>query len=250
MNTDRDFLLGEARRLLDFGRAAGLPSGGAAYLDDDGRPDPARGVHTWITARTVHSQALGHLLGVPGSREVAELALRGLWSDDASRPALLHDDEHGGWFNAVSAAGEPTAAGSKLAYDHSFVMLAGASATLAGLAGGPELLAEATGVFLERFWDEEYGRPVDTWNRDFTTADPYRGLNSTMHTVEALLTVSSAVRYLRHGGDGGHCCRAEPAEGGPAAVAYRDSETHHRHAPSVPALPTSLGTPCAWIRRA
>ncbi|ACZ29308.1 N-acylglucosamine 2-epimerase [Xylanimonas cellulosilytica DSM 15894] len=187
----RTWLDDEARRLLAFGSAAALPStagtgGGAAYLDGAGRPDPAHGVQTWITARTVHSYSLGHLLGVPGSGAVADAALAGL-------TGVLHDDAHGGWFHAVSTDGEPDVAAGKSAYDHAFVMLAGASATIAGRPGGADLLAEATAVYLERFWDEETGRPVDTWDVSFTSLDPYRGLNATMHSVEAMLTVADAV---------------------------------------------------------
>ena len=60
------------RDLLDFGRAGLVaPGGGAAYLDDDGRPDPSQGVQAWITCRTVHVYSLGAMLGVlrPGTPE-------------------------------------------------------------------------------------------------------------------------------------------------------------------------------------
>ncbi|GAB2450039.1 AGE family epimerase/isomerase [Xylanimonas ulmi] len=186
--THRRWLDDEARRLLAFGAAAARPAadGGAAYLDDDGRPDASRGVQTWITARTVHSFALGHLLGVPGCAPVADAALAGL-------TGVLRDEEHGGWFHAVASSGEPDRGAGKSAYDHAFVMLAGASATIAGRPGGPGLLAAATQTYLDKFWDEETGRPVDTWDHTFTTVDGYRGLNAMMHSVEAMLTVASAV---------------------------------------------------------
>ncbi|QAY69791.1 AGE family epimerase/isomerase [Xylanimonas protaetiae] len=182
----RTWLDAETRRLLDFGAAAALPQGGAAYLDERGRPDPAQGVQTWITARTAHVYALGHLLGVPGAGAVADAALAGL-------TGALRDDAHGGWFHAVSTTGEPDRAAGKSAYDHAFVMLAAASATVADRPGASDLLAEATAVYLERFWDEAAGRPVDTWDVAFETLDPYRGLNATMHSVEAMLAVADAV---------------------------------------------------------
>ncbi|WP_425955284.1 AGE family epimerase/isomerase [Xylanimonas sp. McL0601] len=189
----RSWLDDETRRLLAFGAAAALPApGGAAYLDDAGVPDPSLGVQTWITARTVHSYALGHLLGLPGSAAVADAALAGLTGP-------LRDSEHGGWFHAVSAAGEPDVPAGKSAYDHAFVMLASASATIAGRPGAVGLLAEATAVYLERFWDDAAGRPVDTWDVAFTTLDDYRGLNATMHSVEAMLTVADAVPVVEAG---------------------------------------------------
>lgn len=185
----RAWLDEETRRLLAFGAPAGLPladGGGAAYLDDAGRPDPARGVQTWITARTAHVFSLGHLLGVPGSAPVADAAVAGL----AGR---LLDGEHGGWFHALSATGVPDLAAGKSCYDHAFVMLAAASATVAGRPGAADLLGTATDVFLERFWDEGVGRPVDAWDVAFSAADPYRGLNAMMHAVEAMLAVADAV---------------------------------------------------------
>ena len=167
MTPTPDWLDAESRRLLEFGAAAALPPGGAAYLDADGRPDPARGVQTWITARTVHSYALGHLLGVPGAAAVADAALAGL-------TGALRDDAHGGWFHAVSSSGEPDTAAGKSCYDHAFVMLAAASATVAGRPGARDLLGEATDVYVRYFWDDEAGRPVDTWDVSFATPDPYR----------------------------------------------------------------------------
>ena len=52
----------ETEGLLAFARAARVP-GGFAWLDADGRPDPGRGLHLWITARMTHVFALSALLG-------------------------------------------------------------------------------------------------------------------------------------------------------------------------------------------
>ena len=187
--THRVWLDAECRRLLAFGTRAGLPAGGAAYLDDAGEPDPAQGVQTWVTARTAHVYCLGVLLGVPGSAPVADAALAGL-------TGRLRDAEHGGWFHALDADGAPDAASGKSCYDHAFVLLAASSAALAGRPGGTTLLAEAADVYLRYFWDESVGRPVDTWDVAFARADDYRGLNATMHSVEALLSVADAVEAL------------------------------------------------------
>ncbi len=134
---DDAWLDAECRRLLAFGRRVIHPVGGAAWLDDDGVPDLDRPVHTWITSRTVHVFALGHLLGVDGCAPIATAALDGL-------RATLHDDEDGGWFSAVDATGAPTGGTAKSCYDHAFVMLAGSSAVVAGLPGADGLLADAT----------------------------------------------------------------------------------------------------------
>ena len=144
---------------------------------------------TWITARTTHAYSLGVLLGVPGSAAVADAALKAL-------TGRLRDAEHGGWFHALAPDGTPDRAAGKSCYNHAFVLLAASSAALAGRPGGATLLAEAADVYLTWFWDDDAGRPVDTWDADFTRADDYRGLNATMHSVEALLAVADAVEVL------------------------------------------------------
>ncbi|WFE97570.1 AGE family epimerase/isomerase [Micromonospora sp. WMMD987] len=179
----------ECRRLLAFGARCALPDGGAAYLDVGGVPDPGHGVLTWITARTTHAYSLGVLLGVPGSAPVADAAL-------AALTGRLRDAGAGGWFTALGPDGTPDRAGGKSCYDHAFVLLAASSAALAGRPGGVGLLADAADVYLTRFWDDPAGRPLDGWDADFTRPDDYRGLNATMHSVEAMLAVADAVEVL------------------------------------------------------
>lgn len=179
--THRDWLTRHGEGLLEFGRRTPYPGGGAAWLADDGAPWLEKGLETWITARTVHVYSVGSLLGLPGARSVAEAALAGLVGP-------LRDDEHGGWHPSIAADGTP--APDKTAYAHAFVVLAASSATAAGLDGADRLLADALAVFEKRFWDDEAGKAVDTWDTTFTTLDPYRGINANMHTVEAFLAAA------------------------------------------------------------
>jgi len=178
----RAWLRAERHRLIAFGRRAARPGGGAAWLDADGAPDRDRGIHTWITARTVHTFALASLLGVPGAGPVAQQALAGLGGEGA----VLHDDEHGGWYARVAWDGTVEDPG-KQSYQHAFVVLAASSALAADLDGARALLDEAAGTFLDRFWDEEAGMCVDAYDRTFTELDAYRGVNGNMHAVEAML---------------------------------------------------------------
>ncbi|WP_345293412.1 AGE family epimerase/isomerase [Isoptericola chiayiensis] len=178
----RAWLRTERLRLLDFGRHAALPGGGAGWLDVEGRPDLDRGIETWITARTVHTYSLGALLGVPGARDVARGALAGLFGPQAP----LRDREHGGWFARVARDGT-VQDGDKQCYQHAFVVLAASTAVAAGLDGATELFDEATTTFLERFWDDAAGMCVDAYDRTFAELDPYRGVNGNMHAVEAML---------------------------------------------------------------
>lgn len=191
----RRWLEAECRRLLEFGRRVGRSDGGAAYLDDRGAPMGEQGVQTWITARMVHVYSLGVLLGIPGSGHLARTALSGLTGD-------LRDGLHGGWFHGLDPEGVPEVGAGKSCYDHAFVMIAAASAVNADLPGAGNLLAEATRVFLDKFWDDHAGLPVDSWDVGFTRADEYRGLNATMHSVEAMLAVADAVDLLPAAGTG------------------------------------------------
>lgn len=170
----------ECRRVLRFAEASRLPDGGFGWLDDHGRVEGGRPVLTWIGARMTHVFALGHLLGLPGHDRLVEHGVTAL-------DGLLHDREHGGWYAAV----RPTDA-AKQAYEHAFVVLAASSAAVAGAPGGRPLLAAALSTVERHFWSEDDGLMVEAWNRDWSTLDPYRGVNANMHTVEAFLAAADA----------------------------------------------------------
>jgi mannose/cellobiose epimerase-like protein (N-acyl-D-glucosamine 2-epimerase family) len=178
------WLEAESDRLLAFGRAARHPDGGFAWLDDDGAPDLGRPIPLWVTCRMTHVYALGHLMGRP---ECAALVDHGI----ASLLGPFRDSEHGGWYPELGPDGPTTTA--KTAYEHAFVVLAGASAAAAGRSGGLELLHAALAVELEHFWDDEHGMVVEEWDASFSELDGYRGVNANMHTVEALLTAADVL---------------------------------------------------------
>ena len=171
----------ECERLLDFGRHFPHPLGGAAWLDATGQPDMSRPVFTWITARMLHVYALGHLMGRAGDADLATQAL-------AALTGRLLDGRNGGWFTSADAAGESP--DEKACYTHAFVVLAASSGTVAGLAGARDLLSEALALWDLRFFDDMAGMFVDSWNRDFTQLNEYRGVNANMHAVESLLAAA------------------------------------------------------------
>ncbi len=184
----RHWLSTETLRLLDFGRNTVPTDRGAGYLDDDGVVDPARPVFTWVTARMAHVYALGHLLGIPGSRPVATRAIAALRTS-------LHDPEYGGWYASLAADGAPDT--TKSAYAHAFVILAASTGSVAGIDGARDLLDDALTVFDTHFWEPEAGLHADEWDRTWTALDPYRGMNANMHAVEALLAAGDATGELR-----------------------------------------------------
>lgn len=178
----RRWLAAQTERQLEFGRSFPHPDGGAAWLDRTGRPDLTRPVFTWITARMAHVYALGSLTGAPGCETLADTAL-------AALAGRLRDDDNGGWVTSISADGEVD--GTKAAYTTAFVLLAGATATVAGRPAGPALLDEAHEVLESRFLTER-GLYAERWDRAWTTLDDYRGVNANMHIVEASLAAAGA----------------------------------------------------------
>ncbi|WP_018142848.1 AGE family epimerase/isomerase [Alloscardovia criceti] len=167
--------------LFAFGTQFPSPAGSSYWLGDDGTPWKDRERATWITSRMTHVYALASLAGFEGAEQLVDAGLNGLRTE-------LHDDENGGWYPSVSADGTPAA--DKQCYAHAFVLLAASSGLLINRPGAQELLDDAKEVFLKRFWDDEVGLSVDTWNTEFTQLDTYRGLNANMHSVEAFLAVA------------------------------------------------------------
>jgi sulfoquinovose isomerase len=174
------WLRAEEQRLLAFARAARRP-GGFAELDRRGRQEAGRPVQTYVTARMTHVFALADILGDASAGALAD-------SGVAALRGPLRDPDHGGWFPAEPDGGPA----DKRAYDHAFVLLAAATASGAGRAGAAELLAEAAACVERRFWREEEGASLETWDRGWSRPEPYRGANANMHMVEAFLAVADA----------------------------------------------------------
>ncbi len=181
---NKEYMQQLCNELLAFGHKFPSPGGGSYYLGDDGTPWTDRPRETWITCRMTHVYSIGKMMGHEGSEKLAEAGIKGLLGE-------LKDKENGGWYAGVTAKGEPLP--NKACYAHAFVILAGTSGVLAGIDGADELLNEALKVYDEKFWDDEEGLAVDTWNTEFTKLDDYRGLNANMHTVEAFLAVADAL---------------------------------------------------------
>lgn len=178
------FLADQTRTLLDTARRSVRPEGGFWWLTDDRTPDRGEAVYTWITCRMTHVAALAHRNGDPDAAAIVDHGV-------AALDTLLRDDRYGGWFGAVDQHGTPTDE-RKAGYDHAFVLLAASSAARAGRPGADRLLAEVLNVVRDRFWDDETGAVRESWNRDWTVTEDYRGANSSMHMVEAFLAAAAA----------------------------------------------------------
>lgn len=183
----RNFLRAEAARQFAFFAASPRRYPRAApgfhVLGHDGAPlpDALQELHT--TTRLVHSYALGVAAGVAGAGEIVDQGMEYLWSHH-------RDSRHGGY--VWGTEGRKVADGRKLAYGHVFVLLAGASAKLAGHPDADRLIDDVWAVLDQRFWEEGPGLFADEFNRDWTPFSTYRGMNANMHATEALLTAHEA----------------------------------------------------------
>ena len=190
---NRDLLNREAQELVDFGKRFAWPGGGASYLDDEGNPVPSEGLYAYESGRYAHAYTLGLLAGYVPEDEALPLIKQAL---DGFTTGLLLDREHGGWYTRVGKEGTPDP--NKGCYAHAFVILGAASASLVHIPESRALLDKALKVYDRYFWDEQYGMPRDTWDTSFTHCEQYRGINSSMHSVEAFLAASDALEEPKY----------------------------------------------------
>ncbi|MFJ4171173.1 AGE family epimerase/isomerase [Paenarthrobacter sp. NPDC089714] len=174
------WLEAETDRLVNFAAGSKVATG-FGWLDNYGKVDAGKPTHLWITARMVHSFAVAALMGRPGAASLVDHGI-------AALNGVFRDSEHGGWYAEVDQNGPVNDA--KSGYQHSFVLLAAASAVAARRPGAQELLDEALHIADTKFWDHEANMCFDSWNRDFTETEAYRGGNASMHSVEAYLIVA------------------------------------------------------------
>lgn len=177
----------EGLRLLEFYRAARLPSGGFAALDIDGELPENAVADTLVTARHTHAYALAAIAGVPGA---GALSAHGV----AALSELLRDEEYGGWYQQAPSPGSDT---SKQCYIQVFVALGAASATHANIPGARALLAAALAVLEKHFWSDTSQAYCESYDRDWSNRADYRGANSNMHAVELCLELADVLDDTR-----------------------------------------------------
>ncbi len=166
-------------RLLAFALPSIRPGGGFHWLDADGVLMPDRSPQLFLTARMTHVAALGVRHGIPGSGELLDHGM-------VSLLGLHADAEHGGWFT------EPGTETRKAAYDHVHVGLAAASAAMAGHPDAGRLLEQVAGVVDRHLWDPDAQALRESFARDWTDDEDYRGANANMHGLEAFLAMGLA----------------------------------------------------------
>lgn len=178
--------------LIAFASLAQMPAG-FGYLDADGRHQPDHGLELWINGRFTHVMACEVARGNDDARPLLDLGMKALCTS-------LRDPVHDGWFAAVATGENPAdldadgharpfteADTIKQAYSHAFVILAATSALQAGHPDARALFDDAMALFDRYWWDPEVGRARESYPRDWSTSEDYRGINANMHTTECLL---------------------------------------------------------------
>jgi mannose/cellobiose epimerase-like protein (N-acyl-D-glucosamine 2-epimerase family) len=173
----------ELARLIDFAKASAVP-GGFGFLDRFGAVEKNRSPACFVTARMTYCFSIASLLGMP---DVERYATHGV----ASLSGAFRDEAYGGY---VSSLDRTPAAQRKRAYDTCFVALAASSAATAGIPGAKVLTADVSDVLQARFWSNEAGALVESWDREFAEPEPYWGANANMHGLEALLALYGYTR--------------------------------------------------------
>ena len=179
-----DFLLKEAKSLLNFAYGSVIDSGGFGYLNTEGKIDSSKPLECYLQARKIQVFGLSHQMGfIDGKKQVQHGV--------DSLNTLFRDMKSGGFYNAVDTKGNPLS-DRKLAYDHMFVLLAAATAKEVGVNGAEKLFEYAEELIEKYYWDPKFEMMSNDWNQSFTELNPYRGINANMHAVEALTAAYEA----------------------------------------------------------
>jgi mannose/cellobiose epimerase-like protein (N-acyl-D-glucosamine 2-epimerase family) len=177
---DPDFLEEHVKRTMAFyDPVARDPAGGFFQnFRDDGSVFDADSRHLVSSARFAFNYAMAarHF----GREDYLAWAAHGL-----DYLETRHRQGSGGYAWTLDARGVTDA--TNHCYGLAFVMVAGATALLAGLEAGRRTLDAAWEAMERHFWDADHGLYKDEASADFAIVSPYRGQNANMHACEALL---------------------------------------------------------------
>lgn len=169
----------QAAKLLAFGRGSEVPGGGFGWIDEFGRLDSSQPRPLYMNSRMIYVYSLAHLGGDPDARRLAASGVEALLN-------RYRDPANGGWYASLDGLGAVSDT-TKANYAHALTLLATATAHAAEVPGGTDAFAETTAVIERHFWSDEEGSAIENLDANFSGAEPYRGANSNMHSLEAYL---------------------------------------------------------------
>ncbi|MDJ0708993.1 MAG: AGE family epimerase/isomerase [Woeseiaceae bacterium] len=185
--SDRDFLLGHIKSILNFYEPNIVDSSGGFVQNfkDDGSVFDSGSRHLVSSCRMVFNYCKAYeLFGEDAYRVRAQHGLDYIrtrhW--DATRQGYHWTLKDG------HVAGDQT----NHCYGLAFVILSAAVAHEIGLSGASEELERAWDIMESRLWDSAIGLFADEATPDWSEVDNYRGQNANMHSCEALIAAFEA----------------------------------------------------------
>ena len=184
---DSSWLKSQLSAILNFWYPAAIDRRAGGYLnllDADGTVLDGEQKHLVASARFAVLFSFGVLAGAGGDwcRDAAAEAVDFLWN-------AHRDSAHGGYFWILR--GDEPVDRRKQSYGHAFVVLAGAMAHRAGIAGAKTLLEDAADIAERHFFRGE-DLALNTASEDFAEITGYRGQNPNMHFCEAFIAAYEA----------------------------------------------------------
>ena len=187
---DASWVRQQLSAILNFWHPAAVDRRYGGYLnllDADGSVLDGEQKHLVASARFAVLFSMGVLAG--GQPE---------WCKQAAADAIdfiwraHRDPTHGGYYWVLR--GDRPTDRRKQSYGHAFVVLAGAMAHRAGVAGGQRLLEDAVDI-VERQFFRGGDLALNTASEDFAEVTSYRGQNPNMHLCEAFIAAYEATGH-------------------------------------------------------
>ncbi|WP_298610958.1 AGE family epimerase/isomerase [uncultured Thiothrix sp.] len=187
----REFLEQHIRKTLQFYQPTVFdPSGGFYhFFRDDGSVYNASTRHLVSSTRFVFNYAMA-------TRYFADLDYSAWVKHGLAYIETVHRQADTGGYAWLLEKGQAIDS-TNHCYGLAFVIVAGATALLAGVAEGRTSLENAWQLLERYYWDEAHGLYRDEANADFSVIAPYRGQNANMHACEALLWAYEATQEQR-----------------------------------------------------
>lgn len=189
--TNREFLEQHIRTTLNFYQPHAFDAAGGFFhfFRDDGSIYNAHTRHLVSSTRFVFNYAMA-------TRYFADLDYSDWVRHGLAYLEEVHRQPETGGYAWLLKDGKP-ADTTNHCYGLAFVMLAGATALLAGVEEGRTSLEQAWQLLEQHYWDEAHGLYRDEANAEFSVIAPYRGQNANMHACEALLWAYEATQEQR-----------------------------------------------------
>lgn len=189
--TSREFLEQHIRKTLGFYQPNAFdPAGGFNhFFRDDGSVYNASTRHLVSSTRFVFNYAMA-------TRYFADLDYSHWVRHGLAYLENVHRQPETGGYAWLLEDGKVVDA-TNHCYGLAFVIVAGATALLAGVEEGRTSIEHAWQLLEQHYWDEAHGLYRDEANANFSVTTPYRGQNANMHACEAMLWAYEATQESR-----------------------------------------------------